>query len=129
MAKSKKDATIITIAVKAETYKTITNDGIKVTALKKNPHAEHRVRLKARFKKEGIDGFQHHQVLELLLFFGIVQKDTNELAHDLINRFGSFSKVLDAPYEELLKVKGIGDHTATLIKLFPAVARVYFDDM
>jgi DNA repair protein RadC len=72
----------------------------------------------------GID-FAPHNVLELLLFYAVPQKDTNQTAHLLIDRFGSLDKVFDATVEELKEVNGIGDHAATLIKLIPALARRY----
>lgn len=91
-------------------------------------HRNHRMRLKRRYLREGISGFEPHNVLELLLFYAIPQKDTNDLAHELLNRFGSVPGVFDAPIEELLKVKGVGMHTATLIKLIPDLWRVYERD-
>lgn len=88
-------------------------------------HDGHRQRLKERFRKEGLDGFEEHQVLELLLFYSIPRQDTNLLAHDLLNRFGSLSQVLDATPEELEKVPGIGPNAATLLALTTAVGRYY----
>ncbi len=88
-------------------------------------HEQHRSRTKKRFLAEGLENFEPHNVLELLLFYSIPQKDTNEIAHALINRFGSLSAVFDAPYEELMEVNGIKEHSATLIKLIPALARRY----
>ncbi len=88
-------------------------------------HKDHRKHTKDRFLSEGLDGFEPHNVLELLLFYSIPQRDTNETAHMLINRFGSLSAVFDAPYDDLLTVPGISDHSATLIKLIPAVSRRY----
>ena len=32
-------------------------------------HDGHRQKMKNRFKKEGLDHFENHQVLELLLFY------------------------------------------------------------
>ena len=61
-------------------------------------HEGHRQRLKDRFLAEGLDGFTDVQVLELLLYHCIPRKDTNELAHELIDRFGSLSQVLDTGY-------------------------------
>lgn len=90
-----------------------------------NPHANHRRRLKDRFLKTGLDSFEEHNALELLLFFGIPQKDTNDTAHYLIDRFGSLNQVLEAPYEELIKVNGIGENAACLIKLMLPLARYY----
>lgn len=89
-------------------------------------HDGHRKRLTARFLAEGLEGFEPHQVLELLLFYSIPRQDTNELAHRLMARFGSLSGVLEAPYEQLLEVKGVGENTAALLKLMPALTRVYY---
>ena len=88
-------------------------------------HAGHRQRLKERFLKEGLDNFEEHQVLELLLFYGIPQRDTNEIAHELIRKFGSLSKVLEATPEELSEVKYVGDNVTTLFRLITDVARYY----
>ncbi|MBC8545463.1 RadC family protein [Clostridiaceae bacterium NSJ-31] len=93
-----------------------------------NVHDKHRMRLRERFRANGLDDFQQHQVLELLLFYAIPRKDTNEIAHMLLEEFGSLAGVMDAPIEELVKVKGIGDGAATLLKLIPGVCRFYFDD-
>jgi DNA repair protein RadC len=67
-------------------------------------HKDHRSRVKNRFLAEGLDHFEPHNILELLLFYAIPQKDTNELAHTLINRFGSLEKVFDASFQDLLTV-------------------------
>lgn len=93
-----------------------------------NNHEGHRLRLKERYLRSGIDSFEAHQVLELLLFYSVARRDTNDLAHELIARFGSISNVFDAPIGELIKIKGISEHSATLIKLIPDLARVYLDD-
>lgn len=88
------------------------------------------MRLRDRFRKEGcdLDHFEPHNTLELLLFYCAPQKDTNELAHLLIDEFGSISGVFDAPYEELIKVNGVGEYTATFLKMIPALFRVYEQD-
>lgn len=89
-------------------------------------HKDHRIRVKNRFLAEGFDHFEPHNILEMLLFYAIPQKDTNELAHSLINRFGSLEKVFDASFDELLTVPGIKEHSATLIKMIPSLARIYY---
>lgn len=91
-------------------------------------HKDHRERLKRRLLSEGLDGFEAYNALELFLFFSIPRRDTNELAHRLLDRFGSFSAVFDAPYEQLLTVGGVGEHTATMIKLIPQLFRYYITD-
>jgi DNA repair protein RadC len=85
----------------------------------KNHHAGHRRRLKAEFLARGFDGWPDHRVLELLLCYAIPQGDLNDLAHRLIDRFGSLVGVMDASIDELKKVPGVGEHTAVLLKLFP----------
>ena len=93
-----------------------------------NPHAGHREKLKRRFLRDGLDGFEDHNVLELILFFAIPRRDTNVIAHRLMERFGSFSKVFEAEIDELCEVDGIGPNAAFLIKSYPAVARRYYRD-
>ena len=88
-------------------------------------HDEHRKRLKQRFLEEGLDNFNDINALELLLFYAIPRQDTNPIAHALLERFGSLYQVLEAPREELVKIKGISDHTAILLQLMPALGRRY----
>jgi len=90
---------------------------------KKNVHGGHRARVKERFLRDGLDGFEKHNVLELLLFYALPQRDTNPIAHALINRFGSVRGVLEASVEDLCTIDGISEHSATLLKLMPAVWR------
>jgi len=94
----------------------------------KNAHEGHREKLKRRFYHEGLENFEDHNVLELILFFAIPRKDTNDIAHALLDRFGSFSRVLEADVKELCEVDGIGEHAAHLIKTYPAVAKRYYKD-
>lgn len=88
-------------------------------------HDGHRDRMKRRFREHGADVFDDHQLLELFLFFCKAREDTNPLAHELINRFGSLSGVFDASYEDLMKVPGVGEHVATGIRLLPQLMRRY----
>jgi len=88
-------------------------------------HDGHRQRLKSRFLKEGLDNFEELQVLELLLFYCVPRKDTNPLAHLLLDRFGSLAQVLEAPAEELKKIPGVGESVATFLSLVTSVGRYY----
>ena len=90
-----------------------------------HPHANHRERVRNLFLKSGLDGFSEHNVLELLLFYTIPQGDTNVTAHNLIDAFGSLQGVLDAPVEELKKVRGVGEYTAVFLSILPQLARRY----
>ena len=91
-------------------------------------HKGHRDRLKKRFLEEGLDNFTDIQVLELLLFYVIPRRDTNPIAHALLNRFGSLTQVLEADVEELKKVEGIGQEAAIFLSLIPASGRYYMVD-
>lgn len=88
-------------------------------------HDGHRERLRNRFLKEGLDNFEDINALELLLFYCIPRKDTNELAHRLLDHFGSFHQVIDATPEELAGVPGVGSGVATFLPLLSATFRYY----
>lgn len=88
-------------------------------------HENHRQRVKSRYETYGIDMFDEHQALELLLFYCVPRRDTNEIAHNLIKRFGTFGQVLDAPLKELEKVDGVGHNVALYLKLLRDSQRYY----
>lgn len=88
-------------------------------------HDGHRQRLKARFLEQGLDGFTDVQVLELLLFYAIPRRDTNPIAHELLEKFGSLRQVLEAPVQRLTEVEYITENAAALLKLAPAMLRYY----
>ena len=91
-------------------------------------HTGHRERIKERFLAEGLDNFSQRHALELLLCFGNPRGDTAQIAQDLLDRFGTVSQVLDTPWEDMKKVKGVGDHIATLLTLIPQISRYYLVD-
>ena len=86
-------------------------------------HDGHRKRVKIRYRNEGLESFAPHQVLELLLFYCIPQRDTNVLAHRLLDTFGSLTEVFLASPAELKKVEGVSDGVADYLSLFSAVDR------
>ena len=90
-------------------------------------HTGHRQRVKTEFLSRGLEGWPDHRVLELLLFYAIPQGDVNSLAHALVEHFGSLAGVLDASVDELRKVPGVGEHTAALLKLVPALGGRYLE--
>lgn len=98
------------------------------SAPKENLHEGHRARLRRRFQTEGLDGFEDHQLLELLLFYAIPRRDTNEIAHLLLRRYGSLASVLEADPADLACTEGIGEGAATLLSLVPSLTRRYFTD-
>lgn len=91
----------------------------------KGIHNGHRKRVKEAFIKRNIESMPDHEILELLLFYAYSRRDTNDIAHRLINTFGSLDAVMDAPYDELIKVKDVGENAATLITLFSRFSKNY----
>lgn len=92
-----------------------------------SPHKGHRDRMRKRFLLNDFDGFETHEALELLLYYAVPRKDTNRLAHNLLERFGSLSAVLDAPLNALTEA-GLTQNAAVLLKLVPSLGRLYTDD-
>src|ERR1700754_4775659 len=72
------------------------------------PHYHgHRERLRTRFRNAGADAVSDYELLELVLFRTIPQRDVKPLAKELIAKFGSFAEVLAAPRQRLEEVKGV----------------------
>ena len=90
-----------------------------------NIHSEHRQRVKNRFRNEGLDHFEELHALELLLFYALPRIDTNPIAHDLLNHFGNLRNVLEAPVEQLMAIKGLGEHAAILLSLVRGLSQKY----
>ena len=86
-------------------------------------HDGHREKMRRRFLQGGLESFADHEALELLLYYAIPRRDTNPIAHALMERYGSLAAVLDAPVEDLQKVEGIGESAAVLLKLVPQLYR------
>lgn len=100
------------------------NSGTK----KQSVHTGHRKRLRRKLLNFGGESLEMHELLELLLFSAIPRKNTNETAHNLLEKFGSFSAVLEASYQELVSVEGIGEQAAASIMLANTINRMYYID-
>jgi len=87
-----------------------------------DPNAGHRQRLKERFASGGPEALPDYELLELVLFSAIPRRDTKPVAKQLIERFGSFAEVINAPAERLKEVKGVGDAAVMQLKLMRAGA-------
>lgn len=86
-------------------------------------HDGHRERMRQRFKKEGFDSFESHEVLEMLLYYCIPRGNTNEIAHQLIARYKTISRVLQTSPKELQTFEGIGENAAFFLSLLNEAIR------
>ena len=103
----------------ARTPKSDAKNGLAESA----PHyLGHRERLRARFREAGADAVSDYELLELVLFRAIPQRDIKPLAKELIAKFGSFAEVLAAPPQRLAELKGIGEAAITDLKIVQAAA-------
>ncbi len=91
-------------------------------------HRDHRKRLKKKFSESGVSAFHDYEVLELLLSYAIPRKDVKPLAKELLHNFGSLKGLIDAERDNLEKIKGIGSHTAILIKLIKEIGILYLKE-
>ncbi|MBI6629357.1 RadC family protein [Pontibaca salina] len=84
--------------------------------------ADHRTRLRARFREGGAGAMPDYELLELVLFRAIPRRDVKPLARELLDIFGDFNRVLTAPPERLKQVKGVGEAVITDLKIVEAAA-------
>lgn len=94
--------------------------------MEKHLHKGHRQRVKARYLAEGLDSFEDHQILEFLLYYCIPMRDTNDLAHKMLNEFGSLAGIFEADTKDICKRCGVSENTAIMLTLIPPLSRRYF---
>lgn len=92
-------------------------------------HDKHRERMRQRILKDGIDSLQPHEILEYLLYPFVPRKNTNDIAHALIEKFGSYANVLNADFSDLLSVKGITELAALFLCSLPGTYRQYLHSL
>lgn len=82
----------------------------------------HRERLRKRYIKSGLEGFNDYEVLELLLTYSIARKDVKPIAKKLIEKFGTIDDIAKSDVKSLLEVDGIGEGSAVFLKLIGDIA-------
>jgi len=92
---------------------------------KNGVHSNHRARMRKKFKENGFDGFAEHEILEMLLYYSIPRRNTNPLAHKILDKYKTLANVFDASPEELMKEVEISEVTATLLSMVPKLSKVY----
>lgn len=94
---------------------------------KKNVHEGHRERMRNKYVNKGIEVFEQHEILEMLLFYAIPRKNTNDIAYRLLEACGSLSAVFDAPIDILMQ-QGLSYNAAVLLHMIPDLSRAYQSD-
>lgn len=99
-----------------------TNKDASVSKKDKPHYHGHRDRLRQRLMDNGPDALQDYELVEIILFSAIPRRDVKGLAKDLLNHFQSLPDLMNAPLEELMKVEGISEKTAILLKSITALS-------
>src|SRR5437588_8740137 len=90
------------------------------------PHYHgHRERLRERFREAGAAALADYEMLELILFRAIPQRDVKPLAKTLLEKFGSFAEVIAAPEQRLKEIDGVGEAAITELKVVQAGAQLF----
>ncbi|MEA2005390.1 MAG: DNA repair protein RadC [Acidobacteriota bacterium] len=100
---------------------------------KKNPSTGagrrgHRKRLREKFLKGGIEVFLDYEIIELLLTLGTPRQDCKTQAKEALKRFKTLRGVLEAEFNELQEINGIGPHNVFGIKFVQEVSRRFLKD-
>jgi len=91
-----------------------------------NPYEGHRSRLKAKYKKGGMDYLEFHEILELILYAPLPRIDTNKIAHELNKKFhGSLAEIFEASDKMLKEIPGISDQTILFFRFIKDITRLY----
>jgi len=90
-------------------------------------HSGHRNRMKEKIEKFGLASLGPHEAMEVALYSAIPRRDVNELAHKLVNTFGTVENVFNANKNELLELDGVGESTVFYLKFISELYRLYFN--
>lgn len=94
-------------------------------AKKECVHAGHRERMRSKILNNHVNVMLDHELLEVLLYYSLPRQNTNEIAHELIQSFGTLANVFKADADELHSVCGVSMKSISLIKLFQELFNRY----
>jgi len=96
-------------------------------AKKENPHEGHRKRMRERYNATGFNGFQDHEVLEMLLYYCYPNGDTNETAHRMLNEFHTIHHLFESDVDVLMKKLNCSERIAVFLNMMPKITKVYLE--
>ena len=90
-----------------------------------NSHENHRKRMRERYRKNGANSLELHEFIELILYYAIPRVNTNNIAHELVNKFKTFNNILEADENALKEIHGISDSSALFFKILADIVKLY----
>ena len=99
----------------------------KLTKEEKDLHKFHRQRLRKEIYESDPYALGEVKILEYLLTLATARGDTNPLAHELLNKFGNISNVVNANYTQLLAIKGVGPKIASFLLSYGRILHFVFE--
>ena len=81
--------------------------------------------MRERIRQHGLGSLMPHEVLEYLLYPFVPRRNTNDLAHRLLDTFGNLAAVLDAPYDALKAVNGMTANAALFLSQIAGIQSLY----
>ncbi len=99
--------------------------GYKMIDNSKPDYLGHRKRIKEKYRINGLNGWLDYEILELALSYSIPRKDTKSIAKELLSKFKTINRVLDADKEKLMEVTGISEHSALFLKFLKDISIIY----
>lgn len=100
-----------------------TKEEKKKEGVAENPHSGHRDRMRSRLERGDTDSYQTHELVEMMLYSAYKTRNTNDIAHRLLKKFGSLNGIVSADMQELMSVEGVGKQAAAAIKNYYCVMR------
>jgi DNA repair protein RadC len=91
----------------------------------KNPHDKHRKRMRERYRKNGAESLELHEFIELVLYYALPRVNTNNISHELVNKFKNFANILEADENALKEIFGVSDNATLFFKVLADAVKLY----
>ena len=82
------------------------------------PHYHgHRARARERFLKDGGEGLEDYEILEIFLFGAFPRRDTKPIAKRMLQKFGSIGNIMAAEPKELIAIDHVSESAVTQLRV------------